>query len=132
MNWLAILTAGIAYYLLGGIWFSPRIFGKQWDKAIGFDRPDKWKPGAIFYVGPLIGCLIAALATALLIAYAQPQTFLHAVLIGVILGFGYGGTITGVNAISSSMSRPGLFTIVTGGYHVIGLVLCTVIIYAWS
>lgn len=132
MNWIAVFTAGIVYFALGGIWFSPPVFGKQWDKAIGFNRPDRWKPNAIFYIGPLIGCLVASAATALLMGFIQPKTLLDAALLGLIIGIGYGGTITGVNAISPTAPRSGLFTAIVGSYHVIGLVTCTAILYVWT
>ena len=131
MNWVAIFIAGVVYFALGGIWFSPQVFGRLWDQAIGFERPDRWKPSAIFYIGPLIGCLVASVATALLIGFIQPNTLLGAVSLGLVVGIGYGGTITGVNAISPTASRPGLFTAIVGSYHVIGLVICTAILYVW-
>lgn len=125
---LAVLIAGIIYYVLGGIWFTP-LFGRQWEKAIGFDRPSAWKPGAIYYVGPLIGCLMASAASGILIYFIQPETLPNALLIGLIIGLGYGVTITGVNAISPNMPRPGLYVAVTGSYHLTGLVLCSAILF---
>lgn len=55
MKLLPILAAGFAYYALGGLWFTP-LFGSHWDKAIGFERPQKWRPGVTYYIGPLLGC----------------------------------------------------------------------------
>jgi len=51
MTVLSPVIAGIAYFALGGIWFSP-LFGKQWDKAAGFVRPEKWRPAAVYYLAP--------------------------------------------------------------------------------
>lgn len=131
MNTLAIFTAGLVYFMLGGIWFSPLLFGKFWDKAIGFDRPDPWKPTIIFYVGPMIGCLIAAFATAWLMYLIQPPSWRDTALFGLVTGIGYGGVITGVNAIFPTLPRPGLFTMVTGGYHAVGITVVALILHAW-
>lgn len=131
INWLAVAVASIAYFALGGLWFSPLMFGKSWDRAIGFDRPVQWRPGIIFYAGPLIGCWVASFATAMLLHFAQPQSFMHAIGLGLVVGLGYGGTVTGVNAISPTLPRPGLFAAITGSYHAIGLIGVTLILYVW-
>lgn len=128
MNPWAVLGAGVAYFLLGGLWFTP-LFGKMWDRAVGFERPPGWRPSASYYIGPLVGCLVAALATALLIQLLQPEALRDALRIGVIVGAGYGATITAVNAISPNMPRPGLYAAVTGSYHLVGLILCSAILF---
>jgi hypothetical protein len=30
INWLAVLVAGISAFVLGGVWYSPALFGKAW------------------------------------------------------------------------------------------------------
>lgn len=36
INWLAVLVAGISAFVIGGIWYSPGLFGKAWMKDNGF------------------------------------------------------------------------------------------------
>lgn len=126
MQITSILIAGIAYFAIGGLWFTP-LFGKQWDKAVGFERPIKWRPSTIYYIGPLVGCLIASFAMSILFGIAQPESLQNAVVLGLVCGVGFGATITSVNAISPNMPRPGLYALVTGGYHAVGLVLVSAI-----
>ena len=45
MSVASTLTAGAAYFALGGLWFTP-LFGKQWDRAVGFQRPARWQPAS--------------------------------------------------------------------------------------
>jgi hypothetical protein len=125
---VSVLVAGIAYFVLGGLWFTPRL-GRWWDRAVGFDRPAKWRPPAIYYIGPLAGCLAASSATALLMHLIQPTSLLDALSLGLIAGLGYGATITSVNAIAPNMPRPGLYALVTGSYHATGALLCSAILY---
>lgn len=125
---VAILAAGLAYFMLGALWFTP-LFGKQWDRAVGFVRPEGWTPSAIYYVGPLVGCLVASAATALLQRVIQPISLPDALLLGLIVGIGFGVTITGVNAIAPNMPRPGLYAAVTGSYHLTGLLVASAILY---
>jgi len=131
MKLLPILAAGFAYFALGGLWFTP-LFGRQWDKAVGFERPPKWRPGAVYYIGPLLGCLVAAFATSYLAQLAQAQLLADYLRVGLLVGMGYGATITTVNAIAPNMCRPGLYAAVVGSYHLAGLVLCAAILYGLS
>jgi len=122
----AVLIAGVAYFALGGLWFTP-LFGKQWDKAVGFARPAKWRPATVYYIGPLAGCLVASFAISILFSMVKPESFQNALTIGLICGIGFGAAITSVNAISPNMPRPGLYALVTGSYHSVGLVLVAAI-----
>ena len=122
------LISGMAYFALGGLWFTP-MFGKHWDKAVGFQRPPKWRPSAVYYLGPLLGCLTAAATTSYLIELVQAQLFTDYLKVGLLVGLGYGATITTVNAISPNMPHPGLYSAVVGSYHLVGLLLCSAILY---
>ena len=37
INWLAVLAAGISAFVLGGVWYSPAMFGNAWMKANNLD-----------------------------------------------------------------------------------------------
>ncbi len=128
MQITSILIAGVAYFVLGGLWFTP-LFGKQWDNAVGFERPIRWRPSTIYYIGPLAGCLVVSFAMSILFNIAQPESFQKAVALGLACGVGFGAVITSVNAISPNMPRPGLYALVTGSYHAVGLVLVSAIQY---
>jgi Protein of unknown function (DUF1761) len=125
---LPTVIAGLAYFALGGLWFTP-LFGRQWDRAVGFDRPPKWRPPAPYYVGPLLGCLLAAAATSALHGLVQPTSVSQAAQLGLIVGFGYGATITSVNAISPNVPRPSLYAAVVGSYHLVGLTVCSTVLH---
>lgn len=128
MKLLPIMAAGIAYFALGGLWFTP-LFGKQWDAAVGFERPPKWRPAAVYYIGPLVGCLVAALATAYLAQLAHAQSLAEFLRVGLTVGLGYGATVTAVNAISPNMRKPLLYAAVVGSYHLVGLALCSAVLH---
>ena len=36
INWLAVLAAAVSAFVVGGLWYSPILFGKAWLKANGF------------------------------------------------------------------------------------------------
>jgi len=90
--------------MLGGLWFTP-LFGNYWDRAVGFCRPQIWRPPAIYYLGPWLGSLIAAFATAILLDLTRPASLAVALKIGFVIGAGYGAALTAVNAISPTMPK---------------------------
>src|SRR4249919_2352544 len=50
INWLAALVAGISSFVVGGIWYSPGLFGKAWMKDSNLTAEDikKGNKGKIF------------------------------------------------------------------------------------
>ena len=35
INWIAVVVAAVASFLLGGLWYSPALFGKAWQREAG-------------------------------------------------------------------------------------------------
>ena len=130
INWIGVLAATFAYFLLGGLWFSQIAFGKKWDSAIGFNRPDDWKETIVYYMVPFLGCLVASMAMASLSKLANVNSYQEAVALGLIAGAGFAATVSFVNAVTPMMRKPLLFGLITGTYHVIGVVSASLIIYA--
>ncbi|HJQ08087.1 MAG TPA: DUF1761 domain-containing protein [Candidatus Saccharimonadales bacterium] len=130
LNWLAILLATVVYFMLGGLWFASFAFQKLWDISVGFNRSQTWRPGLQYYTVPFIGCFVISLATALLLDATKVQSFANAITLGLITGVGYAAAITGILAISPTIPRPGVYTLVIGSSHVIGIVGVSVIIFA--
>lgn len=128
-NWLAVIVAAVAYFMLGALWFTP-LFGAAYDTALGTTRKKGQKWPAIYYAGPFVSALITTIATSWLI-HALPVTeVMGAVWLGLIVGIGYALSISMNNAINPITPRPLLYGLVTGGYHVVGITLVAVIVFA--
>jgi hypothetical protein len=131
INWLAVAAATVALYVLGGMWYSPVLFGPRWRAGVGFVPPDGWKPGALLYLGPLVGCFVVTLATALLVTIADAHSATDGVSLGLIVGLGYGAAVAGVDATAPSHPRPGTLALVVGAYWTVGLTMVAVILSVW-
>ena len=35
INWIAVVVAAVGSFLLGGLWYSPAMFGKVWQREAG-------------------------------------------------------------------------------------------------
>lgn len=130
MSAASTLAAGLAYFALGGLWFTP-FFGKQWDEAVGFLRPARWRPPLHYYLVPLAGCMAVALALGHLMGRTAVSSLPEALGLGLVVGAGFSFAITSVNALAPNMPRPALYAAVTGGYHVLGAVLCAAVHFGW-
>lgn len=122
LNWLAIATATLAYFMLGALWFTP-LFGKTYDEALGTKRAKGQKWPAIYYIGPFTSALVTTITTAILLYALDVHTLADAVVLGLIVGVGYALSISINNAINPKTPRPLLYGLVTGGYHIVGIVI---------
>lgn len=62
INWLAVLVAGISSFVIGGVWYSPGLFGRAWMKDNKFTEEDvkKGNKGKIFGWTFIFSLLMAA------------------------------------------------------------------------
>lgn len=90
VNWLAIVLAALAGFVVGGIWYGP-IMGKRWMGAVGLTEDDiKQGNMPVIYGMAFVFSLIASWTLAHTFAtYAQDLSFGIKVLtaFGVALGF---------------------------------------------
>lgn len=94
LNWLAILVAFVAFFVIGAIWFAPKTFYPQWVTAMGSDpqkSPNAHGMGLTFGLTAL-GALVQVIATALVIHFVSVATGpvgpLGGALTGLLLGVG--------------------------------------------
>ncbi|NGP87643.1 DUF1761 domain-containing protein [Fodinibius halophilus] len=124
LNWLSIIAAGAAYFLIGGIWYGP-LWGKVWMREKGMDEHPE-PPNPVIYLYSFILQLIVGLSLALFIAALGTNTALQGLYVGLSAGAGFVLTTVGVNGLYNDMSLK-LFAI-DGGYHLVGFGIAGLII----
>lgn len=133
LNWLAVLVAAVVYFALGGLWFTPAVFGNTWAKSMGWDSAGEQKPGPELYIGPAITCLVATIAVAMLAAATQTNTFAEGIVLGLVTGVGLVGAALFVTGyFDPKKPQPMVWFAISGGYHLVGLLLASVILALWS
>src|SRR5205814_1857730 len=95
MNWLAIVCAGLTYWLLGAVWYSA-LFSKAWRSAaeqrgVKLGQPDQSGMGTKLIV-TLVCNLIAALVLARVIYQLHGVDLLRGLKIGAGVGLGFCAT----------------------------------------
>lgn len=129
VNIWAILVAALASFLIGGMWYSPALFGKVWMRANGFTEADlqKGSPVMIFGLAALFSLIMSANLGFFL---AGPETTLgFAIAAGVAAGFGWAAMGLGVIALFERRPRSYLF--VNGGYLTVSFAVMGAILGAW-
>jgi hypothetical protein len=132
LNWLSIIVGTIAYCAFCGIWHRQFAFGKKWEDAMGFKRPDNWKETNIYYIVPLIACFVTTVAIAILLKLTNTNSFPEALLLGLLLGIGLAMAVVFTTAVIPTMKKPLTFGAITGTAQAIGITLVTLIVYAIS
>lgn len=130
LNWLAIILATLAYYALGAAWFTP-LFGRTWDRAIGYRRAEGSRFGLDYYLVPLATSALVSLALAVVLASISPSGIGEALLVGTVIGVGIAAAISINNALTPHTPHPYLHGAVTGGYHLTGILAASAIISAF-
>jgi hypothetical protein len=129
INWIAVLAASGAHFVLGGIWFVV-LFGKRYAAALGIsDRPVE-KPGALVMIGPLLCGTVTIATTAFLLNALRIQHYGDAMVLGAIVGGGYLVAMTVTIAINPLFPRPFYYALINGPMFLIGSLMSCVILIA--
>jgi len=127
-NWIAVLVAGISAFVLGGVWYSPALFGKAWMKENSLTE-EKIKSGN---KGKIFG--LALLLT--LVMSANLAMYLNSPNINFRLGFLYGllsgvWVLCGIAVIGLFEHKSARYIFINGGYWLLALGLMGAILGAW-
>ena len=129
INWLGVLAAFVPYCMLGALWFTA-LFKKQYLTSLGKENAPEQKPAPIFIVGPMICCLVITLATALLVYALGISSYASAIELAFVIGIGFLAANTVNIAINPNIPRPLLYGLISGTYHLIGILIVCVILFA--
>ena len=133
LNWLAVVVGALVYFALGALWYSPMLFAKPWQRAIGWDE-NRAPPqaSAMTYVVPLVAYIVMAIAIGLLAAATGTDTLAEGIVLGLVVGIGLSLAHTFVDAsFSPEKPQPWTWFAINGTYHALGLLIVSVIIAIW-
>ena len=129
INYLAVLTAALSTFVLGGLWYSPLVFGKAWMRENNLTEADlQGFSKARMFGWSFLFSLVMALNLAMLLA--GPTTNLTWGMIA--------GALAGLGWVAMSIAIIGLFEnkswkyiAINGGYMTVAFVIMGAIIGAW-
>lgn len=122
------MLAFAVYFVLGALWFT-LFFNKPYKVSLGKENetlPNK----PIFIAGPALCSLVITLAAAVLMQALNIRSFGGAVEFSLLVGIGFLVANTVNIAINPNIPRPILYGIISGAYHLAGILLVSVIVVA--
>lgn len=128
LNWLAVLVAGISAFVLGGVWYSPALFGKAWMKENNLREEDvqAGNKGKIFGWS-LVLTLIMSVNLAMYLNTPNINFQL-----GTLFGFLAGLWIfCGIAIVGLFELKTARYIFINGGYCFFALGLMGAILGAW-
>ena len=128
INWLAVLVAGISAFILGGVWYSPALFGNAWMKEnnMTLEEVRRGNKGKIFGWAFILA-LIMAVNLAMFLA--DPKTdIVWGTTAGLLAGI---WVFAGIAITGLFEHKTARYIFVNGGYQLIALGLMGAIIGVW-
>jgi hypothetical protein len=129
LNYWAILLASLSTFLLGGIWYSPAVFGKAWMKENGFTEEGMKNSNMVKIFGLAFVLAIISAVNLAMFLQQEKQLVMGAVW-GFAAGFGWVATFVGTHYLFERKSFK-LF-LINAGYSVVALMIMGVIIVAFN
>ena len=125
LNYWAILLAALSSFMLGGLWYSPVLFGKTWLEGCGLTELDLQNSDPkLIYGLAFILSLLAAFVLALILG--PDPNITQSITIGAAVGIGLASSSLGISYIFEQ--RPLSLFLVNGGYHTFQFILMAVIL----
>lgn len=132
INWLAVLVAALAYFMLGAIWYSKALFGSKWAALVGLDmsNPDKNKGMGKMMAGTFLLIIVTCIALAILVHRLDLFAIASALKLGLITGICFAATAVSISFIYES--RPTALYFIDCGYHLVGHLVAAIILVLWT
>jgi len=129
INYLAVLVAALSTFLLGGLWYSPMLFGKAWMRANNFTDEDlQTFSKARMFGWSFIFSLVMALNLAMFLG--GPNTNLAwGMTAGALTGLGW--VAMAIAIIGVFENKSGTYILINGGYTTVAFTIMGAILGAW-
>ena len=129
INYLAVLVAALSTFILGGLWYSPMLFGKAWMRANNFSEADlQTFSKARMFGWSFVFSLVMALNLAMFLA--GPATNLSwGMTAGALAGLGW--VAMAIAIIGVFENKSGTYILINGAYMTVAFTIMGAIIGAW-
>jgi hypothetical protein len=126
VNVWAVLVAAVSSFVLGGLWYSPALFGRKWNRDAGMEGKQGGHPARVFGIAFVFALIAAAAFATLLGADPEPARAIHYAL---VVGIGFVATSFGINY--QFANRSFAMWAIDAGYHLAQFLLFALVLAYW-
>jgi hypothetical protein len=133
MNWLPILCAGAAYFVLGFVWYS-LLFGRIWAaEQVRHCGGEGAGPGKREFVGMLLANFVSNLVASAAIAFLLRRIGIGDLPTALKLGAGLavGFSITTLTIVHVWEKKSTKVWMIDASYHLLGCSIAAAILVSW-
>lgn len=131
LNILAVAVAGVLYFVIGALWYSPLLFSKVFVKyrlKPGETLEDSGNPAE--YGMTLVAALIAALLLAIAVKTAGATTIVEGAVVGAAAALGLAATSSFTYTIFSGPHK--MLWVIYTGYQVVAFIVMGILFVVWA
>jgi hypothetical protein len=131
VNWVAILVAAMTVFIVGMLWYSPLLFGKQWMKLAGMTEADakKGNMAASMFFG-FVSNVVMAYVLSLVFAWLGNVTDLQSALfVAGLMWLGFVGTVSLGSVLWEK--KPLSLYVLNNAYSLLTMLLMGGILVSW-
>ena len=130
MNWVAIVIAAIAQFIIGWVWYGP-LFGKTWMSMMGMSQQSMSREGmGKTMTLTFIGSLVTAAVLSMLVGWMGAKTLSAGIAAGFWAWLGFVATVTLGGVLFAKMSWN--LYILNNAYQLVSLAVMGAILAKWS
>ena len=128
ISWLAVIVAAVVKFLIGWGWYSPALFGKQWQELNKMTAADVQAGMVPALIAEAIGDLIMAYILARFVGH-YGFGFGIGILVGFMAWLGFVATVLANQVFYER--KPQQLVVINGGYILVSLVIMGAIVGVW-
>lgn len=129
INYFAVLAAAVSTFVLGGLWYSPLLFGKAWMRTNNFTGSDvQTFSKARMFGWSFIFSLVMAVNLAMFLAGPHTNA-IWGMTAGALAGLGWVAMAVAIIGVFENKSW--IYIAINGGYMTMAFIIMGLIIGAW-
>lgn len=126
VNWLSFFLSGLAYFVLGAIWYS-FLFSKAWIRLqhIDVNDPTLKKGAATTMLGSFIFMLISCVGLTVLRQLTPVNNYADALHLGILVSLCFSTPAISIGYLY--IKKPLALYLIDCGYHIAGITIASMI-----